>query len=213
MGCASVVLEQVRNDSRLAPSSLLLGKARKRSLLSLNRKVVNFELFPSPRHSFQRLFFAPATGCRNESAGALNAVGARCYSWSSAPFSATSSNGGRLWCTATDVHPLNNNNRSLGQSVRCVQHLRAVRLAALSRVPLFLEGCVPVPPSFGRFCDGSTAFESRGGVGSGKRGRQNAGKGAKTPGCVKNFLRAMQKSASKIVQIENKSYFCSLKRL
>ncbi len=85
-------------------------------------------------------FFAPATGCRNESAGALNAVGARCYSWSSSPFSATSSNGGRLWCTATDVNPLNNNNRSLGQSVRCVQHLRAVRLAALSRVPLFLGG-------------------------------------------------------------------------
>ncbi len=113
-----------------------------RSLLSLDREVANHELnlFPSPRHSFQRLFFAPATGCRNESAGVLNAVGARCYSWSSSPFSATSSNGGRLWCTTTDVHPLNNNNRSLGQSVRCVQHLRAVRLAALSRVPLFLRG-------------------------------------------------------------------------
>jgi hypothetical protein len=47
MGGASVMLEQVRHDSRLASSSLLLGKARKRSLLSLNRKVVNldFELF------------------------------------------------------------------------------------------------------------------------------------------------------------------------
>ncbi|WP_304953083.1 hypothetical protein [uncultured Alistipes sp.] len=41
MGGASVMLEQVRHDSRLAPSSLLLGKARERSLLSLNRKVVN----------------------------------------------------------------------------------------------------------------------------------------------------------------------------
>ncbi len=114
-------------------------KTVKRSLLSLNRKVVHC-LFPSPRHSFQRLFFAPATGCRNESAGALNAVGARCYSWSSSPFSATSSNGGRLWCTTTDVHPLNNNNRSLGQSVRCVQHLRAVRLAALLPGAAFFGG-------------------------------------------------------------------------
>ena len=48
-GCALVMLEQVRNDSRLAPSSLLLGKARERALLSLNRKVVHFELFPAPR--------------------------------------------------------------------------------------------------------------------------------------------------------------------
>ena len=44
MGGASVMLEQVRNDSRLAPSSLLLGKDRERSLLSLNRKVVHLAL-------------------------------------------------------------------------------------------------------------------------------------------------------------------------
>ncbi len=122
--------EQVRNDSRLAPSSLLLGKARERSLLSLNRKVVNFELFPSPRHSFQRLFFAPATGCRNESAGALNAVGARCYSWSSSPFSVTSSGGGRLWCTATDVHPLNNNNGLWASPCAASKHLCEVVFVA-----------------------------------------------------------------------------------
>jgi len=45
MGGASVMLEQVRNDSRLAPSSLLLGKDRERSLLSLNRKVVHLALW------------------------------------------------------------------------------------------------------------------------------------------------------------------------
>ena len=40
-GCASVMSEQVRHNSRLAPSSLPLGKACKQSLHSLNREVVN----------------------------------------------------------------------------------------------------------------------------------------------------------------------------
>ncbi len=98
---------------------------------------------PSLRHPFQRLLPLPAAGCRNESAGTLNAVGARCYSWSSSPFSATSPNGGRLWCTASDVNPLNNNNRSLGQSVRCVQasadrSVRGIRRGAV----FFRDSCI-----------------------------------------------------------------------
>ncbi len=85
MGCASVMLEQVRNDSRLAPSSLLLGKARERSLLSLNRKVVNSELFCSLSAAFlraiapKRLLRATATGKRDAwtSSGRMAIIGHR----------------------------------------------------------------------------------------------------------------------------------------
>ena len=81
MGCASVMLEQVRNDSRLAPSSLLLGKARERSLLSLNRKVVNcFPLRRIPSSDcFLRLLRATATGKRDAwtSSGRMAIIGHR----------------------------------------------------------------------------------------------------------------------------------------
>ena len=43
-------------------------------------------------------------------------------------------------------------------------------------------------------------------------GRQIAGKGAKTGCSVENIARAKQIYSSKVAQIGNKSYFCSLKK-
>ena len=117
------MLEQVRNDSRLAPSSLLLGKARERSLLSLNRKVVNSELFPSPPHSFERLLFAPAAGYRYSATGALSVIGARGYYWSSSSYAAGNLNAGDMDFTDVRVVPLGYPNRASALAVRCVQHL------------------------------------------------------------------------------------------
>ena len=115
------MLEQVRNDSRLAPSSLLLGKARERSLLSLNRKVVNSELFPSPPHSFERLLFAPAAGYRYSATGALSVIGARGYYWSSSSYAAGNLNAGDMDFTDVRVVPLGYPSRASALSVRCVQ--------------------------------------------------------------------------------------------
>ncbi len=130
MGCVSVMSEQVRHNSRLAPSSLPLGKARTSSALpSLNREVVHFELcivlFPSPQHPFQRLLPAPATGYRNETTGALVNVGTNGGYRSSSPTSSTDAKAGFLEFNSGNVNPVNSGIRAVGRSVRCVQHLQA----------------------------------------------------------------------------------------
>ena len=69
------------------------------------------------------LFF-PATGCRNESAGALHAVGAHGDYYSSSSYATGSINVGYLWFNASNVYPLNNGNRALAVPVRCVRNVK-----------------------------------------------------------------------------------------
>ncbi len=66
-----------------------------------------------------------ATGYRHNDTGALASVGASGYAWSSSSFGGTvPRDAGNLNFNATWVNPLNNNARSNGFPVRCVQHLR-----------------------------------------------------------------------------------------
>ncbi len=116
---------------------LLLGKARKRSLLSLNRKVVNC-FVPSPPHSFERLLFTPATGYRNSTTGAFGGIGSTGAIWSSSAFADGSYNVSRLFFVESLVHPLRSVYRSYGFSVRCVQASAAKPLS-----PPILQ---PAPP-------------------------------------------------------------------
>ena len=58
-----------------------------------------------------------ASGYRNRISGALNNVGTNGNSWSSAPSGVNASN---LNFNATNVNPLNSNNRANGFPVRCV---------------------------------------------------------------------------------------------
>ena len=122
MGCASVMLEQVRNDSRLAPSSLLLGKARERSLLSLNRKVVNSELFCSLRRiPSSDCFTTLATGYRYRETGELVGDGTGGHSWSASSLTPDHFQVGSLWFGSDYMGALNSTHRSHALSVRCVQ--------------------------------------------------------------------------------------------
>jgi len=125
---------------------LLLGKARKRSLLSLNRKVVNSELFPSPPHSFQRLLFAPAAGYRRFDSGVLGGASIAGFAWaSSSCISDTRSAGGGLYFEDGDVRPLHAAYSSFGRPVRCVQASAEVACFSRSscrRRPLPACGCV-----------------------------------------------------------------------
>ena len=69
-----------------------------------------------------------ASGYRNSNSGGLNAVGTNGYSWSCSPNSATSVNGSNLNFNSGNVNPENNDRRSNGFPVRCVQeNLRAAR--------------------------------------------------------------------------------------
>ncbi len=65
-----------------------------------------------------------ASGNRNNTTGALNVVGTYGYSWSSSPAAASSTNASNLRFLASEMTPLNSNNRANGFPVRCVQHLR-----------------------------------------------------------------------------------------
>jgi hypothetical protein len=102
----------------------LLGKARERSLLSLNRKVVNSELFPSPPHSFERLLFTPAAGNRACATGVLSVIGSSGSYWSSSSISSTGNVSSALWFSPTSVRPMDSGylaRRAVAVSVRCVQ--------------------------------------------------------------------------------------------
>ena len=71
------------------------------------------------RHCIQEVVtLALASGNRNRTSGALNNVGSNGYYWSSAPNGANARN---LNFNASNVNPLNNNNRANGFPVRCVQ--------------------------------------------------------------------------------------------
>ena len=100
---------------------LLLGKARERSLLSLNRKVVN--CFPLRRIPLSDCFSAPATGYRHESMGDLTYVGLHLGYWSSSSFGAGSDHASWLRYFDGDLTPMHGWHRSCSFSVRCVQHL------------------------------------------------------------------------------------------
>ena len=65
----------------------------------------------------------PASGYRNRDSGALNDVGAWGGSWSSSPAASGSANASNLNFRATNVNPLNSNNRANGLPVRCVKYL------------------------------------------------------------------------------------------
>lgn len=64
----------------------------------------------------------PASGYRNRENGGLNSnVGKEGYCWSSSSRGTGSVNGSNLGFNSTVVNPLNNNNRTNGFPVRCVQ--------------------------------------------------------------------------------------------
>ena len=67
--------------------------------------------------------------------GALLAVGANGYVWSSSTFASGNINAGNMDFNATWVNPLNANNRSNGFSVRCVQHLCGSCFLSKSMIP------------------------------------------------------------------------------
>lgn len=66
----------------------------------------------------------PAAGYRHRDGGALTNVGAEGDVWCSSTYASGNINAGFLNFNATWVNPLNNNARSNGFPVRCVQHLR-----------------------------------------------------------------------------------------
>ncbi|MDE6374978.1 MAG: fibrobacter succinogenes major paralogous domain-containing protein [Alistipes sp.] len=70
-----------------------------------------------------------ASGNRNNTTGALNVVGTYGYSWSSSPYAAGSANVSILRFLASEMTPLNSNNRANAFPVRCVQHLRGCFLS------------------------------------------------------------------------------------
>ena len=77
-------------------------------------------LFPSLRHSSERLLFASAAGHRNETTGALTNVGTYGYAWASSPW-AYDLHAGILALTASMAHPLTGGHRVAARAVRCVQ--------------------------------------------------------------------------------------------
>ena len=64
-----------------------------------------------------------AAGNRNRETGALTAVGASGYAWSSSSYASGNIYAGHLLFSAGGVDPLGYNGRSFGFPVRCVQHL------------------------------------------------------------------------------------------
>ncbi|MDE6446656.1 MAG: hypothetical protein K2L06_07380 [Alistipes sp.] len=53
----------------------------------------------------------------------MNVVGTYGYAWSSSSYASGNNNAGNLRFLASEVTPLNGNNRANGFPVRCVQHL------------------------------------------------------------------------------------------
>ncbi|MDE6508544.1 MAG: hypothetical protein K2L04_08815 [Alistipes sp.] len=68
-----------------------------------------------------------AAGYRANTTGALADVGTYGRYWSSSSYAAGNINAGNLNFNSGNVYPLNDGNRAIGRSVRCVQHLPAVR--------------------------------------------------------------------------------------
>ncbi len=66
-----------------------------------------------------------AAGYLNYSDGSLNNPDANGNYWSSSPYNSGDTNAGNLNFNASNVYPLNNNNRGNGFSVRCVQEFTA----------------------------------------------------------------------------------------
>lgn len=65
-----------------------------------------------------------AAGNRSNASGALENVGVNGRYWSSSSYAAGNVNAGNLNFESGNVNPLNNGNRAIGRSVRCVQHLQ-----------------------------------------------------------------------------------------
>ena len=82
-----------------------------------------FELVPSPPHSFERLLFTPAAGYRARETGILDAVGTGGHWWLSSSFATGNLHAGSLDFGTESVSSLGWLTRSYGVSVRCVQHL------------------------------------------------------------------------------------------
>ncbi len=80
--------------------------------------------------------YSAASGYRERTSGALSSVGAGGWAWSSSPYAAGNANAGNLNFNASNVNPLNNNERANGFTVRCVQHLRG---------PFFLMKPIRIP--------------------------------------------------------------------
>ena len=108
----------------------------------------------------------PAAGYRDRvGTGALLAVGANGYVWSSSTFASGNINAGNMDFNATWVNPLNANNRSNGFSVRCVQHLCGSCFLSKSMIPK--TACHPewrrprfVPERSSRFRNPLTALRT-----------------------------------------------------
>ena len=76
-------------------------------------------------------FYAPASGYRHRTSGALTSVGVNSQSWSSSPATAGSANASYLVFDATLMYPEYSNSRSYAFPVRCVQHLQGCFLLRL----------------------------------------------------------------------------------
>ena len=79
----------------------------------------------SPVSFSERSFSLAASGYRHRASGALTNVGTEGDSWSSSPNASGSVNAGNLNFNATNVNPLNSNNRANGFPVRCVRAFTA----------------------------------------------------------------------------------------
>ncbi|WP_455592570.1 hypothetical protein [Bacteroides sp.] len=67
--------------------------------------------------------YFPASGYRNRETGAFGAIGGDGYGWSSSSRAISNVNGANLGFNGTVVNVLNNNNRTNGFPIRCVQAL------------------------------------------------------------------------------------------
>ena len=70
--------------------------------------------------------YFPASGLRDYPSGTFWGVGMRGYSWLSSSTGTANGYGTRLDVGGTNVYPLNNNSRTYGFPVRCVQELTLV---------------------------------------------------------------------------------------
>ena len=77
-----------------------------------------------PCRLFGGRLFLEAAGYRDNSSGALTAVGTLGYAWSSSTYASGNIYAGRLSFDASHVHPLGYNSRSYGFPVRCVRNVK-----------------------------------------------------------------------------------------
>ena len=84
--------------------------------------ILNYALiFPSLRHSFERLLLAPAAGYRHRDGGALANVGTHCCCWASSVYASDDVAAATLFTHAVELVLLGNGDRAFSRSVRCVQ--------------------------------------------------------------------------------------------